>query len=52
MIKKSTPKKKTSEKKELNNEIDAQTLNFLRLFARSYHVEKKMPPSLNGICLN
>jgi hypothetical protein len=29
-----------------------QTLSFVKQFARSYHLEKKLPPALNGMILN
>lgn len=28
------------------------TLNFLKQFARTYHVEKSLPKTLNELCLN
>ena len=30
----------------------AETLNFIKQFARSYYVEQKLPVPLSGICIN
>ena len=29
-----------------------KTLDFLRQFARSYYVEKSLPKTVNGLCVN
>jgi hypothetical protein len=29
-----------------------QTLNYLKMFARSYYVESSLPKVLNALCLN
>lgn len=30
----------------------AETLGFIKQFARSYYVEKRLPSALSGICVN
>jgi len=30
----------------------ANTIKFLKQFARSYYVDKKLPSKLNGLCVN
>lgn len=30
----------------------AETLSFIKQFARSYYVERELPVSLSGICVN
>ncbi len=47
---------KVSLKKQEENEKvvapSTKTLNFIRLFARTYHIEKKLPLTDNGIYIN
>ena len=33
-------------------EPSVRTLDFLKSFARTYYVEKKLPEPMNSICLN
>lgn len=33
-------------------EPKTETISFLRQFARSYHIEKRLPSSLGGLVLN
>lgn len=42
-------------RKALEKEVvapSANTLDFLKAFARSYHAEKSLPDSLSGYCMN
>lgn len=50
-----TQEKKDEKKSELSNEKmspSQETLNFIRMFAYSYHTEPSLPTALNAACLN
>lgn len=41
-----------SSNSSLQGEPSTQVLNFLKKFARSYHVESSLPNEFNSFCLN
>lgn len=48
-----TAKKKCAKKKLVQENVPSErTLAFLKLFARNYQVEKKMPEGLQGLILS
>ncbi len=54
MVQKSTPKKNVLhlKKRRKEGEPSAQALDFLKLFARSCHIEKSIPAPLDKMCIN
>ena len=53
MIKRSTPKKKFTQEKEVAVDgPSSHTINFLKFYARTFYVDKKVPEELSNVCVN
>lgn len=51
-MKKTFTQEKSEERKETVVAPSQKTIDFLKQFAHTYYVEKKLPPTFGGLCVN